>query len=336
MVDKLISRGACRLRWLTSRVIHLAIAGAIVCGSLATAHAASVCGSCGGALLRPQDSIWLVSTRHLSCVGSQAGCPPLKIWQRQPGTGWTRTTTEAFCSIDDPRTITTFYVHGNRVDSDQAVAGGLSIYRVVASRATEEIRLRYVIWSWPSDRVRGPLRDVRSKARRSNLEGYYLGCLLSRLDPHDRVSLIGHSFGARIATGSLHLLAGGSLCGRVLPVDNEVVRTPVRVVAIAAALDNDWLLPGHCHGLTVSLTDRMLVMYNPRDPVLRRYPMIASGRSGQALGYTGLVCSHQLGEAAERIDQISAAPWIGKTHDMDVYARSTVLMNEVGRVALWQ
>jgi hypothetical protein len=156
------------------------------------------------------------------------------------------------------------------------------------------------------------------------------------MDPHVPVSLIGHSFGVRIATGALHLLAGGSLAGRVLPVGPPTRRSPARVVAISAAMDHHWLLPGRRHGLAMDLVDRMLVMYNPCDCVLKRYPLISESRSGHALGYTGLVGSSWLGEAAERIEQIRSTPWVGRSHSMQDHTRCTALMRPMARVALWQ
>ena len=121
-----------------------------------------------------------------------------------------------------------------------------------------------------------------------------------------------------------------------MPAEPEGPRAPMRAVVIAAAVNSDWILPGSRHGEALALVDRMLVVYNSCDPVLKRYRLIADSRSATALGYTGLVCSDRLGEAAERIEQIDAAPWVGKTHDLDARTRSTVLMNEMACCALWQ
>ena len=110
----------------------------------------------------------------------------------------------------------------------------------------------------------------------------------------------------------------------------------MRVVAVAAAMDNHWLFPGCRHGMAVTLVDQMLISYNPCDPVLKRYRWVAESRSQNALGYTGLPCSYRLGEAASRVQQINVASWIGKTHDLDDHLRSNALVHEVGRVALWE
>ena len=74
-------------------------------------------------------------------------------------------------------------------------------------------RLRFVIWSWPSDKIKGPLNDIRTKAWRTDTDGYYLGWFLQRMHPQSDIGLIGFSYGARIVSGALHVLAGGELDG---------------------------------------------------------------------------------------------------------------------------
>ena len=109
----------------------------------------------------------------------------------------------------------------------------------------------------------------------------------------------------------------------------------MRLVALAAAIDSHWLFPGCRHGMALTLVDQMLISYNPCDPVLKRYRWVAESRCQDALGYTGLLCSHRLGEAASRVVQINTAPWIGKTHVLNDHLRSNALVHEIGRVALW-
>jgi hypothetical protein len=336
MIEPWNKSSATRHRGRTFRTVRLALVVALFLCGPSTAWATGIGQSGCGRLLRAQDTVWLVSTRHLRCVGQQDGLPLLRIWQRQAGNGWEPATADRLCARDESPSTTVVFCHGNRIDRRTAIQRGLIVYRKLAAQTTSATPLRLVIWSWPSDQIRGPIRDARVKAQRTDLEGYLLGCLLSRMEPHAPVSLIGYSFGVRIATGTLHLLAGGSVAGWVLPHPPEEKRTPLRVVAIAGAVENIWLLPCQRHGLAMDLVDRMLVMYNPCDSILKRYPLIAGSRSGHALGYSGLICAARLGEAAERVEQIRTTPWVGKNHGMAEYFRASVLMNEMGRVALGQ
>jgi hypothetical protein len=143
---------------------------------------------------------------------------------------------------------------------------------------------------------------------------------LAELRAGVRVSLIGHSFGPRIITGALHLLAGGQLAGCGLSQGTVAEwstgkRNPVRAVLLAAALDYDWLAPGGCHERALSLADQMLVTCNPCDRALRWYPRM-SGRGGPpALGSVGLSGV----ENAKKIELIDVSDEVGRQHDYRGY-----------------
>ena len=73
------------------------------------------------------------------------------------------------------RSVTPIYVHGNQIDSSLAASYGLSFYFELVESSILSPPLRFVIWSWPSDQVRGPLCEMRSKADRSDTHAVYLG-----------------------------------------------------------------------------------------------------------------------------------------------------------------
>ena len=99
-----------------------------------------------------------------------------------------------------------------------------------------------------------------------------------------RVSLLAYSYGARIATGALHLLEGGQLSGRALASpDGRAFH--VRLVMLAAALHNYWLRPGGYHDMAVSHIDYLLNLYNCCDPVLKRYPLLYKGSRAGCFGF---------------------------------------------------
>ena len=84
---------------------------------------------------------------------------------------------------------------------------------------------------------------------------------------------MGYSFGARISTGTLHLLGGGSINGRSLPLEPAPNRAPRRAVLLAAAVGRDALAPGHRHSdRRLGQVDRMVITVNPRDRVLAVLP----------------------------------------------------------------
>ncbi len=143
---------------------------------------------------RPQDQVWLVSNRGLGCNVEQQ-VQNLKYWRYDCERSWVRSSLAELLAGDDG-SVTTVFVHGNRIDRDEAFTKGWRTYRTLV-RSAGETPVRFIIWSWPSDAIRGPVQDAREKACRTNPTGYYLGWFLDQLDPETPVSLLAHSFGAR-------------------------------------------------------------------------------------------------------------------------------------------
>jgi hypothetical protein len=211
-----------------------------------------------------------------------------------------------------------------------AVQQGMKVYGRMACAGTP---LRFVIWSWPSDRVHGAVRDAQLKAARADGEGFYLACLLGRLPPETSVHLIGYSFGARTVTGSLHLLAGGVCCGNVLSRDSEEAFVHPRVSLLAAAMPNGWISPSGRHGLAWLATDQMLSFYNPKDPALKLYQFTESSGNSMALGRRG-ISLQCLGPYRDRLQQYRVDQTIGCSHDLDRYLASPSIMSSVRKNAL--
>ena len=114
---------------------------------------------------------------------------------------------------------TDFYAHGNFESADDASERGLAVYGRISAQAPADQPFRFVIWSWPTDRGKHPLELTRMHARRADVDAYYLGWLVNRMNHQVKVGLMGYSLGARVATGALHLLGGGQLIGLSLTID---------------------------------------------------------------------------------------------------------------------
>jgi hypothetical protein len=212
-------------------------------------------------------------------------------------------------------------MHGNRSTRAQAMSEGLGTYRGMARCSTCEKPMRFVILSWPADKIDGgPLDDIRVKSYRTDPQGYYLAWLIDQINPDARVSIIGYSYGARIAAAALHFLGGGRVNGWEL--DNRVhpQRRAIHVALVAGAIDNHWLLPGHRYGRALSQTAHMTIVYNPCDRVLKRYRFLYCRKSSaQALGYTGFAGLNRLSATDRRkIRQINSSGYMGKSHDVNI------------------
>ena len=240
-------------------------------------------------------------------------------WRLDDPSEWSAADAKTFRASDDPTVPTVVFIPGNRSDADATVEKGWCTYRSI--RAQTDRPMRYVIWSWPADReCRRNLPDIRLKADYSDVEAWYLAQWMAELRPGIRLSLIGHSFGPRIITGALHLLAGGQLADCGLPAStvaewNTGKRNPIRAVLLAAALDYDWLTPGGCHERALSLVEQMLVTCNPCDRALRWYPRLFGRGGPSALGFTGPYGV----ENAKNLELIDVSAEVGPLHDYRGY-----------------
>jgi hypothetical protein len=278
---------------------------------------------------KPDAEVWLVSTRGAprSSASPNAG-ERIRYFLLSEARRWRPSSADALIETLQTPLPTTVFVHGNRADSGDATSGAFELLGAIRRQAPEGA-FRMVIWSWPSDRIRGGNRkDVRVKAAYSDVQGRYLADFLSRLDPEVPVSLVGYSFGARVITVALDLLDGGPRGNGALPEsgpqDPKSAESPPtlaeppkrRAVLIAAGVDAGWLAPGGRHGGAIKQVERMLITRNCCDPVLRLYPLMYGLGGPQALGYVGPVC---LGENRAKTETADVSCAVGRAHDWSRY-----------------
>jgi hypothetical protein len=278
--------------------------------------------------LPPLRQVWVISSRR----GTH-----LEFWSHgDQRHGWTLASQEEFLATDQPHVATCVYVHGNRIHHAQALRDGWQVYQQIAGCLPPEQPLRFVIWSWPSTEIEGPLQDVRLKACVSDTHAGHLACLVDRINPDVPVSLVGYSFGARLIGGALHLLGGGRLAGHALQQRTHPHRAPLRVVLMAGALDSHALTPHGRNGLAASQVERMLVTVNSKDPVLHHYPLLAGllRKGPPALGYTGFFAS-SLGEEGHKVAQWNVACYVGKEHDWRRYLYSPAILSRLRSYVLF-
>ena len=261
--------------------------------------------------------VWIVSTRHLECPCHKTVVPDFEVSRWEEGHGWTAASFDELIHAD-PTPVTSVYVHGNRIEAEEVnerlwqAHGGMSCGLPVP--------LRMVFWSWPSDKVRGQLRDLRCKLWRSSCEAYYFAHFLQAQKESTRLTLIGYSYGARIVSGGLHIIAGGSLDGYQLAAPAAIDGTlRPRVVLLAPAVDMCALAPGGEIELAWSQAEQSTVIYNSLDPVLKRFWMIDRVARPQALGYQGIPCCLQ-GEAIVEADVRAS---VGRSHAEKRYFSSS-------------
>lgn len=306
---------------------------------LAVSHAIFLSGSRAESLAplpcaqspRPEDEIWLVSTRHMgeaACTDSDVD--QAAIYQRVSDGSW-EPRELATLLADSSRLPTIVYVHGNRTESDSVYAQGAAYYDLLT--ATNPRPFRLVLWSWPSHQQLRGLRDLRLKAYRSDSEAWYLAQLLARWDEKAPLSLVGYSYGGRVVTGTLHLLAGGSWNGRPLTPPPPAEGRPIRAALIAPAVHYDWIAPQAQLGRAIEITDALLIFFNPCDPALKRYHFVFRCERPLALGAVG-IAPETFGDAAERVRVVNVSAQVGRTHDEAAYVAAPITATELPALLL--
>jgi len=309
----------------------LLFSGAAAAAEQVQAPAAVGSTVCATFRVRPQDQVWLVSTRHLGCYGG-AGDPGLLVWRYQDGL-WQPASRAEFYAADSPDVITPIWIHGNQIDFNESAGYGLSVYFQMVGKLDGEPPARFVIWSWPSDKIRGVLRDVRAKAARSDIDAQYLGSFLAGMRPDVRVGVIGYSYGARIVSGAMHLLGGGELLGQVLP---PTPRPQVRLALWAAAEHDYWYLPGQFHDRALSAADAWFITLNYCDPVLSRYRFLDPCAGAQAVGHSGISGRQLLPpDVNARLEEVNVTNLIGKQHNWRPYLYSLYIQDRTRDYVMW-
>lgn len=238
------------------------------------------------------DRFWLINTRSISSSTCRMNLnePNFRIERLDRCGRRQASSLEDYLSSMDSNRPRIIYIHGNRRDAPTAISQGLFVYRQLASNRPSDQPFDWVIWSWPSDAGSILLLDVREKAKRTNAQGLYAAWLLR--EHHLRAQptgMIGFSFGARVVSGALHALAGGSIAGRTIGTP-PIRGADIDVGFLAPAVDSTWMMSRGHHGLATQNTNRLVVLYNQRDFALKYFKLISRVPGSEALGYTGPRC----------------------------------------------
>lgn len=273
-----------------------------------------------------QDRLWVIDSRHLTSEACQANLESVALrFSRLSCNGRTTPASmeEYFELMHSSRPVV-IYVHGNRMESCDAIERGLFVYRETARYRAGTGPIDWVIWSWPSERAGILVKDAREKADRTDAQGLYLAWLLRRHSAQGLpTALIGYSFGGRVISGALHAMAGGALGRRTLPGD-PITGAGYDVGMVAPAIESNWMNTCGYHALATQNIDRLVLLYNQRDAVLKRYWLVERIRGSVALGYSGPK-SFALRVDGTRLPVRSrdCSPTVGLRHDeVDYYNRS--------------
>jgi hypothetical protein len=166
------------------------------------------------------------------------------------------------------------------------------------------------------------------KAARTTPVGWQLAWAVNQLPQESPVTLVGYSYGARVVTGALHLLSGGSMGELKLYEPRNPLRPPLRAALVAAAVDAAWLRPGGYHGQAVDAVESLTLVNNQLDPAMRFFHLPVENRHARALGYAGLRATSAWGDAAGRIHSFDVTGSVGRHHAIAEYLSASGGMHE--------
>ncbi|MCP4885877.1 MAG: alpha/beta hydrolase [Planctomycetaceae bacterium] len=235
-----------------------------------------------------EDRLWSISTRGITANACQANLeqPNLRFSRLSMNGCGTPSDLDQYTEQLGQSRQVVVYVHGNRMSSNDAIRRGLQVYRKTRG-CSEREGIDWVIWSWPSDKEGILIHDARRKFRRLDAQGLYLSWLLRKHVSADTpTTLIGYSFGGRVITGALHALSGGKLGGRLTPGE-PTTGTLFRCGLVAPALERLALTQRGVHAQATKNLEKMVLLYNRRDAVLKRFWLLNRVRGTMALGYSG-------------------------------------------------
>lgn len=228
--------------------------------------------------VRPQDEVWLLSTRNLCQrrspeAGATLSAATVARWQ--DGVWMGESFEQLVLTINgDATRHNLLFIHGNRTDFHWASLRGMETYQSLIWHpeangcAAEAPPVRWIIWAWNSDPIPGPRQDLASKKQRAIDQGSYLAELFHRLQC-SQLGVITYSLGAQA-------LASG-LCDWQAMLDPQTVSAmtcpgpKMRVVMIAGALPTQWLDSATGKRCLTACLDHLTLLNNPADRVLDVY-----------------------------------------------------------------
>ncbi len=280
------------------------------------------------------DEIYLLSTRWVgtACDGramsNRLQCEECIATPQHPAQWITRDWQELVSDSNSLRP-TVVYIHGNRIERGKDRSQGMQIYRSLTRHGNSNQPIRFIIWSWPSTAISGPLKDYKLKANRTQPAAWQLAWFLDQLPARTQISVLGYSYGARVASGAMHVLGGGALGNLKLQQRIHPQRESIRVALLAAAYDAHWIQPGHFYGRALSQVERMVIATNQMDPIMRFYHLSNGRGRVHALGKVGVSQPQSLGSARQFVRTIDFTHAVGRNHSLVNYLAASGKMKAI-------
>ncbi len=277
-----------------------------------------------------ESKYWIVSSRcAVQNIHSKSLEPwGLDVYERNCGGQLIHTSLDMMSAQLDPSLPICVFSHGSFVNWELQCREAHAAFQRLQHCTSSPVQ--FIFFTWPSD---GPFTfilpvDVGVRGNQAEFNGFHMAHLLSRLPQHSRVSLIGHSHGARVMLSALHLSGGGTILGHVF--NGNMGYRRYRLILAAAATDHNWLNPGQRYGCSLNSVECMLNFRNSEDLALAFYPL-ARPLFTSPLGRRGFSRRDQmkLGAHAAKIRTVDVTCQLGHEHLWPDYYNKQVVVSAI-------
>lgn len=230
--------------------------------------------------IRPEDEIWLISTRKLCQRSSAAAGSTFQHAEvaRWADCRWHPTSSEQLLQDmnTDPHRLNLLFIHGNRTDLQWANLRGVETYERIVSGP--EIQgcvpetappIRWIIWAWNSDPLHGPRVDLAVKKQRAIDQGTYLAEFFQGIE-QSSIGVFAYSLGAQALASSLAVRQVENTAN--VEAESLVCAGPkLDVVMVAGAVPTCWFNSMDAQTCLPACVNRLTLINNPADRALLVY-----------------------------------------------------------------
>ncbi|MDR1923688.1 MAG: alpha/beta hydrolase [Planctomycetaceae bacterium] len=250
------------------------------------------------------DDAWFVDTRR-----------GVEVARLDDNCKWRTSSIDDLLKSHNPEKPLVIVAHGYKMTYPEAKQFGIDFSRLTR-RFGEH---RFLFWSWDSAKEScGIKTDTLRAGQKADASAIHLTGFLKQLKPKSKVALIGFSYGTRLICTSLQQLATESLQLTSEPNNfngsDNVSSLRIRLVLLAAAIDQDQFQNGKKFSNVLSITDKVLVNINSADPALLLYPLLKNIKSPRAVGRSGIDTLNMPKDIKSKINSVNVRPEIGIDH----------------------
>jgi hypothetical protein len=268
----------------------------------------------------PDDEIWLVNTRQLAdCLQDCSLATELPVSRWHDGQFQADSLANLLeSSNSNPDIRNVVYIHGNFTDYGWSVRRGLEVYHHCFEGCSNRRPVRFIIWSWRSERETLLGRDYQIKSQRAVAEGCRLNSLVCRLGSSPPI-VIGYSLGAQATLSALS------------QPDSEQGQ-PWVVALIAAALDPYFCGTMRQNPQISARLEHLLLFTNHVDPALNCSRRITRRTTNNPSppGQYSIIPSLRSSEAT--LEQFEVSREVGYHHSISRYLGSPTVSTHLQRL----